>query len=73
VADAVHPSAKRLELALELADLGAELYATKMKREHPDWCAERIEHAVVAWFQTRPGAEHGDADGPRVPWPKGDA
>lgn len=61
---------QRLELALELADLGAEMYAAKLRRENPTLSAAEIDRLLVQWFQTRPGAELGDAVGRQVTWPR---
>ncbi len=60
---------QRLELALELAELGAEMYAAKLRRENPQLSAADVEERLVAWFQSRPGAEDGDSWGKRVAWP----
>lgn len=64
---------KRLELALELADLGAEMYAAKLRRENPSLSATEVEALLVKWFQTRPGAELGDAAGRCIAWPRRNA
>jgi len=60
---------QRLELALELSELGAEMYAAKLRRENPELSAADVEKRLVAWFQSRPGAENGDSWGKRVSWP----
>lgn len=59
---------RRLELALELADLGAEMYAAKLRRENPNLSASEVHRLLVEWFRTRPGAESGDAEGRSVVW-----
>lgn len=41
----------------------------QLRREHPDATDEAIEAMLVAWLETRPGAEHGDAWGRPISWP----
>jgi hypothetical protein len=36
----------------------------RLRREHPDLTEHEIDAALRAWLHERPGAEHGDADGP---------
>jgi hypothetical protein len=60
----------RLAIALELADLAVAMMAQKLRREHPDASAEEIERRFRDWLRTRPGAEHGDAWGRPIPWPR---
>jgi hypothetical protein len=61
--------AARLRTALDLCALGEAMRRTQLRREHPDATDDAIEAMVIAWLQTRPGAEHGDAWGRPVPWP----
>jgi hypothetical protein len=61
--------AARLRTALDLCELGESIRRAQLRREHPDATDEEIEALLVAWLQTRPGAEHGDAWGRPVPWP----
>jgi hypothetical protein len=63
-------AARRLEDALELADLAERMVESRLRREHPDWSEAAIEAAVLAWLRERPGAPHGDAPG-RVVEPGG--
>jgi hypothetical protein len=42
----------------------------RYRREHPGAGEAAVEAAVVAWHSRRPGAEHGDAEGRPVPWPR---
>ena len=60
----------RLRAALELADLGIEMYEAKVRREHPELSEAEVQQNVSEWLHTRPGAEGGDAEGRRVAWPR---
>jgi hypothetical protein len=64
--------AEKFAGAMDLFDLGCELHRAKLRGEHPGRSAEEIERLLDAWLQERPGAEHGDAAGRVVPWPRGD-
>jgi hypothetical protein len=67
--DAPDVLAARLRAALELSALGESIRRAQLQREHPDATEAEIDALVVAWLQTRPGAEHGDAWGRAIPWP----
>jgi Rv0078B-related antitoxin len=41
----------------------------QLRREHPSATDEDIEALLVAWLETRPGAENGDAWGRAITWP----
>jgi len=41
----------------------------QLRREHPDATDDEIEAFLVAWLETRPGAEHGDGWGRPIFWP----
>jgi hypothetical protein len=43
---------------------------TRLRREQPGADDEEIERQVRRWLRHRPGAEHGDAEGRVVPWPR---
>ena len=58
-------AAARLRAALELHDLGERMLRQRLRREHPQMNDTDLDHAVRAWLRERPGAEHGDAVGPR--------
>lgn len=60
----------RLEAALDLSELAAEMYEMKVRRDHPELSDEAIARTVTEWRRSRPGAEWGDAEGRRVPWPR---
>jgi len=68
--DDVESPADRLRTAFELHALAVEMLKQKYRREHPGAGEAAVEAAVVAWHSRRPGAEHGDAEGRPVPWPR---
>ncbi|MGI8729999.1 MAG: hypothetical protein ACR2LK_08440 [Solirubrobacteraceae bacterium] len=55
----------RLRDALELHDLGERLLRQRLRRERPQITAVELDDAIRSWLRERPGAEHGDAVGPR--------
>lgn len=59
---------RRMQIAFDLAETAEEMNRMTLKRQHPDASDEEIERMIVAWYQHRPGAEHGDGDG--VPDPE---
>lgn len=63
-------TAARLKLALDLHEAGVSVMRTRLRREHPDVHDDVIDGLLARWLQTRPGAEHGDADGLPKPWPR---
>lgn len=63
-------AARRLRLALDLFVTGEELMRQRLRREHPELSLAEIESRLEAWLRERPGAEHGDAPGRPVPWPR---
>ena len=63
-------AAERLEMAFELAELAEELQRQRLRRRLPAATEEHIERLLEEWYLTRPGAEHGDADGRSVGWPR---
>jgi len=63
--------ADRLRTAFDLHDLAVKMLEQKYRREHPGAGDADVEAAVVGWHARRPGAEHGDAEGRPVPWPRG--
>lgn len=60
----------RLLATFELFEAGVDLMRQRLRRQHPDETAEEIERRLNAWLQERPGAEHGDAPGRVVSWPR---
>ena len=67
--DSAEALAMRLRMAFDLCELGESMRRAQLRREHPDATDEEIEARLVAWLQTRPGAEHGDAWGRPISWP----
>lgn len=61
---------RKLEEALELADLAEQMVRERCRRAHPEATEDEIEKKVLAWLHTRPGAEHGDAVGRVVVLPR---
>lgn len=65
--DEQREASRKLQLAGELHRAGVEIYRAKMRREHPEATERELDLLVGAWLRTRPGAEHGDAVGRRIP------
>jgi hypothetical protein len=63
-------AAERFRIALELYDLGERMLRQKLRRRHPEASGGQIDALVADWLERRPGAEGGDAEGRRVPWPR---
>ena len=63
-------AAERFRTALELFEAGIALMRQNLRRRHPHERAEQIEARLTAWVQAPPGAEHGDAEGRPVGWPR---
>jgi hypothetical protein len=63
-------AARRLEIALDLADLALEMYEAKVRREEAMLTDEQVAERVAAWRRSRPGAEDGDGAGVSVTWPR---
>lgn len=55
--------ARRLEDALELADMAERMVRARLQREHPNLRGDALEARVRAWLRSRPCAVDGDADG----------
>jgi hypothetical protein len=67
--DSPEAMARRLRTALDLCALGESMRRAQLRREHPGATDDEIEALLVAWLETRPGAEHGDAWGRPISWP----
>jgi hypothetical protein len=63
-------AARRLEIALDLADLAVELVEQKIRRDQPELSDSEVARRVTQWCRSRPGAEAGDAEGRAVCWPR---
>ncbi len=57
-------------IALELADLTAEMVECRLRGEHPDASPEEIEGHLGEWYRERPGAARRDGVGRPVAWPR---
>lgn len=55
---------ERMQLTFELYEVAETMKRQNIRRRHPELSAEEVEERVVAWLRHRPGARHGDADGP---------
>jgi hypothetical protein len=62
--------AERFQMTLALFALGESMLRQKLRRTRPDAGEEEIDRLVREWVERRPGAEHGDAEGHPVPWPR---
>jgi Rv0078B-related antitoxin len=69
VDDSPEMVAERLRMAFDLCEFGEAMRRAQIRREHPDLADEQVEAMVIAWLETRPGAEHGDAWGRPISWP----
>ena len=68
--DAPEVLAARLRTAFDLCALGESMRRAQLRREHPDADDDDIEAMLGDWLETRPGAEHGDAWGRAISWPR---
>ena len=59
-------AARRLEDALELADIAERMVRARLRRVHPELGDSEIEARVLEWLHERPGAVDGDAERQRV-------
>jgi hypothetical protein len=60
--------AEKLSLAFELFESGIDIMRQNLRRRYPEDTPDGIEARLETWLRTRPGAEHGDAEGcPRPP------
>ncbi len=61
---------ERLRLAFDLYDLSERMLRQKLRRKHPEATESEIDAKIGEWLQHRPGAEHGDAEGQPITWPR---
>jgi len=59
-----------VQTASELHAFAIAMLRARLRREHPRWSEAAIDAEVKRWQLARPGAEHGDAEGRVVPWPR---
>ena len=67
--DSPEAVAARVQSALDLCEMAENMRRAQLRREHPDATDHEIQVMLVAWLNTRPGAEHGDAWGRPIDWP----
>jgi hypothetical protein len=63
-------AAERMRIALELAELAEAMLRQRLRRDRQGITEDEIDALVQAWREHRPGAEHGDAEGTPVAWPR---
>jgi hypothetical protein len=61
---------KGVEIAMDLYALAEGMLRQRIRREHPKMSVAAVEIQVNRWRTARSGAEHGDAPGRTVPWPR---
>ena len=54
---------ERMQMAFELYEVAETMKRQNTRRRHPELDAATIEERTVDWLYSRPGVEHGDADG----------
>ncbi len=50
-------------IAMELAEMGANIRGERFRREHPGADEAEVRACIQAWWLERPGAPFGDAVG----------
>jgi hypothetical protein len=68
--DADTAAAARLRTAFDLFVAGRRMMRQNLRRRHPEASEQEIDQLLAAWMSDRPGAEHGDAVGKLVSWPR---
>jgi hypothetical protein len=63
-------AAERFAMALDLYEAGEAITRQNLRRKFPQADEEEIEHLVVQWLLSRPGAPLGDTSGRPYPWPR---
>ena len=63
-------AAELFRTALDLYGTGEALMRQRIHRENPGLTPAEVEARLADWLQARPGAEHGDAAGRAVGWPR---
>jgi hypothetical protein len=62
--------AERFRTTLALFEFAEAQMRQRLRRKRPEASEEQIEAMVQEWLLHRPGAEHGDAVGRPIPWPR---
>jgi hypothetical protein len=69
-----HPDAnlvlERFRIALALFELSERMLRQKIRRARPHATDAELDEHVARWLHARPGAEHGDAEGRPIAWPR---
>lgn len=60
------------EAVLQLFELGVAMQRQNLRRRHPDATEAELDALLQRWLEHPAGAEHGDAVGRPVSWPRGD-
>jgi Rv0078B-related antitoxin len=55
---------ERMRMTFELYELAETMKRQNLRRQSPELSDDEIEEKLVAWLEHRPGAPHGDANGP---------
>jgi hypothetical protein len=61
---------ERMRLTFDLYATGEALMRQRICRENPGLSPAEVDARLAAWLQTRPDAEHGDAEGRPGTWPR---
>ena len=65
VMSAPQSDGSKLSVFIDLMRMVEAGFIHKLKAKRPDITQEEISREVTRWYMSRPGAEHGDADGVR--------
>ena len=55
---------ERMRMTFELYELAETMKRQNVRRRHPDLSDDEVGEKVLEWLLERPGARHGDTDGP---------
>ena len=70
MSDADKTAAARLRTAFDLYIAGRRMMRQNLRRRHPEASDREIDSRLRGWLLERPGAEHGDAAGRPIAWPR---
>ena len=56
-------SQAKFQVIIELFELSQRAFLHKLKKKHPNLTEEETASELRKWYQLRPGAELGDAEG----------
>ncbi len=63
-------AAARLRTAFDLFVAGERMMRQNLKRRYPGASQSELASRLRDWLRERPGAEHGDAAGEPIAWPR---